>query len=140
MKKPINTIASFILTVFFICIVLFLMIEVFHIADSNTGARAFIFEGISFVILLVIIGFGRGISSAVGSGMYPPICATTVLYAIISLVYNVAACDMKSTAVFTLLNLLLLFVYFCIVIPMAVAGSNAKSESTDVINTHNIRR
>lgn len=138
-KNRFTTVASLLLTTFFVCIIIFVMLEVLEIQDSDTGIRPLVFTIIDFIMVYIIIGFGKSIANAVGGGMYPSICGTTVVYSVINIAFNCLERDMDSTAIFTLINLVMLFVYFCIVIPLAVAGSGQEEEKRiDPNRTNNI--
>lgn len=143
-KKMMSTIMSFILSLFLVCIALFAMLELLEIQDSEAGVRAFVFASINFLILIVVIGFGKSVASAVGA-MYPAICLSTIVYTLVNLSFNFAACNMESTALFTIIDLLIMFVYFCIVAPMVVFGVGNDDEDTSQKNdfnnnNYNIRR
>lgn len=144
MKGGISTIASFLLSVFFICIVIFLMLEVLEIQYSYIGFSALIFPIIDFLILITVIGFGKGFSKIIGIGMYAPVCTATVLYTIVNLAFNCIACDMHSFAGFVLINLVTMFVYLCVVIPIAVtgyssgAGEKEGDGASNEIKYHNV--
>lgn len=141
MKKMMTIAASILLSIFFFCIVLYLMIEVLELQDTKVGIRPFIFASIDFLIILITIGFGKNVAQIVGTAMYAPIAASTVIYSIAMLSFNCLCSDMESTAMFTLINLGLLFVYLCVVIPLVItgAGREVQQEASEPIKIHNIK-
>lgn len=140
MKKAINTFAAVILSLFFIAIVLVIMIGVRKVQDADNGTAAFVFAGIEFLVLLLVFGLGRSVSSAIGVEMYAVLCTTTVIYVIIGSIVNCVAPDDLSTVWFTLINLALLFIYAVISVPLCVTGANSAQDRVpaDPMNPRNM--
>ena len=134
-----STIISLILSVFLVCIALFAMLAVLKVQDSAAGTEALVFSSINFFILIVIIGFGKNIASAIGA-RYPAICLSTIIYTVINLAFNFAACNMDSTVLFTLVNLIIIFIYLSVTLPILVFGIGRENSNDDEIKEHNIRR
>lgn len=141
MKRTMTIVASLLLSSFFFCIVLFAMLEVLKLQETSVGIRPFIFAVIDYLIILITLGFGKNLSEAVGRAMYVPIAVSTVVYSLGSLAFNCYGIDIGSTALFTLIDLIMLFVYLCIVIPLAVtgAGREEQPEVSERIKTHNLK-
>lgn len=140
MKKVLNTWAAIGLSLFFIAIVLVLMIGVLEVQDADNGTAAFVFAGIEFFILLMVFGLGQSFSRSIGVEMYTVLCTTTVVYVILGTIVNCAVPDSLSTVAFTLIDLVLLFVYFIVSVPLCVTGANSAGDRqpVDPMNPHNL--
>lgn len=134
---------SVVLSLFYMAIVLFLMLKVLFVQDCDNSVSPFVFVGISFIAVLVVVGFGKSVSKAIGSGMYPGVCLSTVLYAVAAAVYNCAAADKLGFGMFTLFDLIILFVYLAATLPIAVRGANSDvldtEEKPNEIKYHNVQ-
>ncbi len=139
MKKAVYTITSLLLCVMFVCLMLFIMLEGIHILDSSNGSRAMVFTGIDICLLLILVGLGKPISKYVGISMYVPICVATAAYMLLAFGSTFALSFVLPTLIFTIVKLVLLFIFFCIIIPLAVVGVISKNETEQhEIKKHNI--
>ena len=141
MKKTVSTIASLILTCAFIGIMLFVMIVGLKVFDSDNGQAALIFTVIDFILIFLLVGLGRPFLSLFGVKLYAPICTAAILYAVFGFGATLLTFATLSFFLFTLLKLALLFLFVCIVIPLAVTGANSDKHSEDSrpeIRKHNL--
>ncbi len=127
MKKVIFTVTSLILCVMFACLMLFIMLEGIHILDSKNGTRALIFTGIDVFMLLSLIGFGKPISRYIGVSMYIPICVATVIYMFFAFGTTFGLAFVLPNVLFTTVKLVILFIFFCVTIPLAVVGATSRN-------------
>ena len=125
MKNTLSTIASLILSLFFSCIVFFVLFDVLHILDLNIALPAMVFTIINLLSVIDFIGFGKSLSNAIGIGMYTPICLATIAYTAIHFTLLGFLYNNDSSTTFVLFNLILLFVYFLVIIPLGVTGYNS---------------
>lgn len=125
MKRMLGTIVSLFITLFFMGIIIYVMTEGMHLPDKEAWGGIITFTVIEFLILLVVIGFGKFISGALGTGLYAPLCTVTVFYAILGTALNLILSG-NSSFVVILTNLILLFVYAAIALPITVKGVNSK--------------
>ena len=130
MKKvsPLVLIASLFLSVFFVGIMLFVLLEVLKVGDYQAFPQIMTFAGINLAIFAIVIGGGKFLAGAMGTAPYASICGVTVLYTLIQFVHLGFCFKTDGTAGYTLFHLLLLFVYCAIVIPIGVMGINNKKD------------
>lgn len=128
MKDLAKIVASMLLSLFFIGIIIFVLIGVFDFESSEIFANSLVMVLINFLIVIGVIGFGKPLSKLIGAGMYVPVCVVTVIYLIASFVFTFVMLGTDHEIAYTLVNLVMLFIYLCIVIPMSVAGINSNSD------------
>ena len=139
MKNFLGTVASFLLTAFFMGIILFVQIGIMEIFDEDNGTAFMVFTCISFLFLLIIVGFGKAFMSAVGDASYMSVCMSTVFYVIVCHALNFILFTKLETMKFVLVNLVVLFVYMVITVPIAVKGTNSKDDQyVDPRNPNNL--
>lgn len=140
MKKSLSTIASLILTVFFVCIMLFIMITGMNILDSNNGSITMFFTIIDCLILILLVGLGKPIFRFIGVVMYIPITVATVVYVIVAMSSTLLLFNCLTAFLFTAIKLVMLFVFLCVIIPLAVTGKNTNhnQDTRPEIKKHNI--
>ncbi len=140
MKKSLYTIFSLFLVLAFSGLMLFIMLACLDILDFDNGIRAMVFAVIDLFALLVFVGFGRSISKGIGVGMYVPVCIATVAYIIVSFVLTFITFAIFSELAFTIIKLVLMFIFLCVIIPLIVAGINSKrnEDTRQEIKKHNI--
>ena len=129
MKKasPLVLIASLFLSVFFVGIMLFVLLEVLKVGDYHAFPQIITFAGINLAIFALVIGGGKFLANAMGTAPYASVCAGTVIYTF-QFTHLGFCFKTDATAGYTLFHLLLLFVYCAIVIPIGVMGINNKKD------------
>ena len=122
-KKRLVPIMSTFMICFYIVIVLFTFFAVLHIDVLSNFLMALVFEIIGFVLLAYFI-LGNVWSKSLKVGYFVPLLMVTVIYTILLDVINMLFVATMIKSHFILVNLILLFVYCMIAIPMYVMGKN----------------
>jgi hypothetical protein len=117
MKK----ILSSFLWVFYVAIILYVFFAVLNINTLQNFASALTFEIIGFVALAYFI-FCNMFSKPIKVGYFVPLVITTVIYTIALDIVNFVCITSVSSVIFTLIHLVLLFVYCLVSIPMYLMG------------------
>lgn len=140
MNRLLSTIVSLLLTIFFVCIMFFVMISGMNIFESDNGSTAMVFTIIDSLILIGLVGLGKPVSKAIGVGMFAPITAAAIVYTIVAMASTLLLAGCLSSFFFTLVKLVLLFIFLCVVIPLAVSGKNNKrdEDTRPEIRKHNM--
>jgi len=117
MKK----ILSCFLWVFYVAIIMYVFFAVLKIDTLDNFVSALVFEIIGFVALAYFV-FCNMFSRPIKIGYLIPLIMTTVIYTIALDVINFACITSVSSVQFTLIHLILLFVYCLVSIPMYLMG------------------
>lgn len=139
-NRFLSTIASLFLTMFFVGIMYYVMIEGVHILDSSNAVASMVFTALDSLILIVLVGLGKPISKAIGVGTFAPVTVATVIYTILAMGATLLMFGSASAFLFTLIKLILLFIFLCVVIPLAVVGKTTKTneDTRPEIRKHNL--
>lgn len=124
-KKGLITVFSVFVVLFYIAIVVYVFFAILHINKLANFEAAMIFEIIGFLILLLFV-FGNVLFRPVKMGYSVSLVIMTVVYTIILDVLNIAFIATMPPAYFVLTNLIVLFVYCLVSIPMFIMGSRIK--------------
>ena len=113
MKKasPLVLIASLFLSVFFVGIMLFVLLEVLKVGDYHAFPQIITFAGINLAIFALVIGGGKFLANAMGTAPYASVCAVTVIYTLIQFTHLGFCFKTDATAGYTLFHLLLLLLH-----------------------------
>ena len=106
---------------FYIVIIMYIFFEILHIDTLKNFQSAMIFEIIGFVLLAYFI-LGNIALKPIKTGYFVPLMMVVILYTIILDVVNIAMVAHISHAKFVLINLIVLFIYCLISIPMYIMG------------------
>lgn len=117
MKK----VLSCLLWVFYVTIILYVLFAVLKINTLENFVSALIFETIGFVALAYFI-FCNMFTNPVKVGYFVPLTMVTVIYTIILDIVNITCVVTVDSAFFTLIHLVLLFVYGFVSVPMYLMG------------------
>ena len=117
MKK----VLSCFLWVFYVAIILYVFFAVLNINTLENFASALIFWIIGFLALAYFI-FCNMFSNPIKVGYFVPLVMTTAVYTVILDVVNIACITTVGNVFFTLIHLVLLFVYCLVSIPMYLMG------------------
>lgn len=120
-KKGLTIGLSAFVICFYIFIVMYVFFEILHtdtLANFETGM---IFEIIGFLFLTYFI-LGSLISKTIKTGFFVPLLMVTVLYTILLDIINIVLITSMPHVFFVLANLILLFIYCMISIPMYIMG------------------
>ncbi len=125
MKTGLTGVLSGFLLAFYLGILMYVFFAVNHIEKMINFSSAMIFEIIGFLLLGYLV-FGKLLSKRIKTGFFVPLVAVTVIYTIILDVINLICVRTMSHEFFILLNLVLLFVYCIVSIPIYIIGKNEK--------------
>lgn len=125
-KISIGSIMSLFLSIFFSIIVVFTLFAILHIDDYDAFPAVLTFTIINLIVIIIVSSFGKSIAAKVGAATFISVCTTTVLYSLIQFIHLGFAYKTASTSGYVLFNLIALFVYFLIIIPVAIMGANNK--------------
>ncbi|SES66264.1 hypothetical protein SAMN02910413_0348 [Pseudobutyrivibrio sp. C4] len=117
MKK----VLSCFLWVFYVAIILYVLFAVLNIDTLENFVSALVFESIGFISLAYFI-FCNMFSKPIKVGYFVPLLMATIIYTIVLDVVNIACVATVGSVFFTLINLVLLFVYCLVSIPMYLMG------------------
>ena len=105
----------------YVLIKMYVLFGIIHIDLFKNFLIGLIFELISFVILTTLI-IGNIVSKSIKLGYFIPLLMVTVIYAVLLDVLCIVFLSTMATPFFILCNLVLLFVYCLISIPMYAIG------------------
>lgn len=117
MKK----ILSCFLLIFYITIIFYVFFAVLNINTLENFVPALIFEIIGFLVLAYFV-LGNMFSNSIKVGFLIPLLMITVVYTIVLDVINIACITSVGSVFFTLIHLVVLFVYCLVSIPMYLMG------------------
>ncbi len=106
---------------FYIAIIMYLFFAVLHIDALANFETAITFECIGFLLLGYFI-IGNIVSKQIKTGYFVPLLMGTIIYTVLLDVLNIAFIVTMPHVFFVLANLVLLFIYCLISIPMYVMG------------------
>lgn len=114
------TLTTFIIA-FYVVIIMYVFFAVLHIDTLENFISAMIFEIIGFCLLTYFV-LGNILTKPIKTGYFVPLILTTVVYTIALDVVNLACVATMSNVFFVLVNLILLFIYCLVSIPMYIMG------------------
>lgn len=120
-KKGLTFILTAFLIAFYTVIIFFLMLSIFNIDETDNFGTAIIFEIIGILLIAFFI-LGGILSESISTGYLVPLIMVTVIYALVLDVINIVMARTMSSNFFVLVNLIVMFVYCMISIPMYVMG------------------
>ena len=120
-KRALSVALYSFMLLFYIGIVFYFLIEILHADTLSNFLAASIFEIIGFVFLAYFLISGLAISP-VKMGYFPSLLIVTIVYIVLLNVVNFALISVISGPFFILLNLILLFVYGLVAIPIYIMG------------------
>lgn len=123
--------AAFIV-VFYFAIILYVLFAIQHINTLDNCVAALIFEFIGFVALGYFVMNGVWLKH-IKIGYFVPLVLMTILYTIALDIVNIACVVSVKTTTFVLINLIILFIYCLISIPMYVMGMKYKENNEEEI-------
>lgn len=123
-----TTLVSGFLSLFLIGIIVFVLIGIVEVLDYNAGVPALVFEIINMLCVGVMFGLGSVIRKATGTATFAGVATVTGLYTVIQLVFTLLAVKDMGPMWFTLVSLIILFVYCLIVLPLCLNGAKHKND------------
>lgn len=121
MRRQTTVIAAGVLLAFYIGIIMYVFFSLLHIDLLANFVSAMVFEVIGFLALGYLV-LSNILLKQIKTGYFVPLVMVSVIYTIILDVINIAYVATTSQAVFMLLNIVLLFIYCLISIPMYLMG------------------
>ena len=118
-SSPLSGILTLLLYLFYAAIMLFIMFELRGIKEAANYKAAMLFEGIGFVIGALVI-LSRSFAAKLDIGFFIPVLGITMLYTVVLHVLCIILLSIFSSKIFLLVNLLLLFVYCLVTVPMVL--------------------
>lgn len=122
-----GTAIAMFLALFLIAILLVAMLGIMKITDYDAGVPAMIFAIINMVTIAFVYGMGGTISKKIGVGGYAPIAGMTGVYTIAQFIYMFVAYKDAEPLKYTLISMIILFIYCLISLPIALNGSKNKN-------------
>lgn len=122
-----GTAIALFLSMFLIAILLVLMIGILKVTDYDAGIPATIFAAINMVLLAFVYGLGGAITKKIGVGGYAPVAGMTGVYTVVQFIYMFASYKEAKPMNYTLISMIILFVYCLISLPIALNGSKNKN-------------
>ena len=120
-KRALSVALYSFMLVFYLGIVLYIFIEILHADTLSNFLAASIFEIIGFVFLAYFLISGLAVSP-VKMGYFPSLLIVTIVYIVLLNVVNFTLISVVSGSFFILLNLILLFIYGLVAIPIYIMG------------------
>lgn len=119
-KRKVVALSVFLLA-FYMAIVMYVFFAVLHIEVLANFGTGMFFEILGFIILSYFV-LSNLLSKRVKTGFFVPLIIITVIYTIILDVINMVFIIVMPHTLFVLLNIVLLFVYCLISMPMFIMG------------------
>ena len=120
-KKGLSLFFTAFMLAFYFFIVMFAFFKILHIDLFENFFVAIIFEVISFAILSCLV-FVKMLGKQIKTGYFVPLVIVTVIYMIIINLMNFVGIAFVPNVFFTLIHLVVLFVYCLLSIPMFIMG------------------
>lgn len=122
MSKSKISVIGIILSLFFSGIVLVALFVLWDLHDQPYYALKTMFAGINLVIIVAFAGFSKFLCKALTTPMFAAISVTSGLYTVIQFIVLGINFSNDSAKGFVLFQLILLFVYLLIVLPIGKMG------------------
>lgn len=120
-KKYMTSVLSLFLIFIYIAIIMYIFFGVVHVNTLVNFQSAIIFELIGFFILTYLV-FSNILSKTIKIGFFVPLVIVTIVYTIILDIVNIVLVVTMPHVFFLLINLVLLFIYCLVSIPMYIMG------------------
>lgn len=120
-KRKLSIFLYSFLLCFYVGIVMYVFFAMIHIEKLSNFHAAFIFEIIGFLFLAYFI-IGGIIYSPIKIGFFPALLIITIVYTVILDALNFVFIGVLPNASFILVNLIILFVYCMIAVPIYIMG------------------
>lgn len=120
-KKGVTVALTTFIIAFYVAIIMYVFFAVLHIDALANFISAMTFEIIGFCLLTYFV-LGNILAKPIKIGYFVPLILVTVVYTIALDVINLACVATMSNVFFVLVNLVLLFIYCLVSIPMYIMG------------------
>lgn len=122
-SKVTKIVFSCFLLLFYFAIVMYVFLAVMRVDVLQNFIAGMVFESIGFLLLVIFI-LKNIFTQTMKVGYFVPMLIVMIAYIILLNILNMLAIEVLPSVVFILLNLVLLFVYCVITIPMYIMGKN----------------
>lgn len=126
-KLSFGSIASLFLAMFFSFIVIFVLFAFLRITDYSGYPAVIIFSFINLILIILVASCGIPIIHKAGGAIYAVICMVTAIYTLFEFVYLSFQFKTESITGYLFYQLVILFIYFLIVIPVGINGLKNKN-------------
>lgn len=109
------------LMLFYFGIVMYAFIAVRHADTFENFTSALFFEAIGFLLLACFI-IGGFLFAPIKTAFYPILLTLTILYTVFIQIFNFTQISVASNVFFILINLIILFIYLLISVPIYIIG------------------
>ncbi len=106
---------------FYFVIVMYTLLAVVHVNGFLNLIGSMVFEGIGFVLLACLV-LSNILFRNIKIGYYAPLIMITVFYILLLNVINLFCVKIMPNSLFILVNLIVLFAYCLLAIPMYIKG------------------
>ena len=121
------------LSAFFIGIMFYILFEVIHIQEYSVYGMAVFFAAVNFSLLFLLCLFSAYLPHVLNTASFISLCFTTGLFTVIQNLNLIFFSGLYTKTAYVLFNLILLFVYSCIVLPtvaMGIKNNKTRRENT----------
>ena len=120
-KRGLTLISSILMLFFYVFILLYSFFVVLNIDAIENYEISIVFEGIGIIVLIYFI-CGNILNKPIKTGYFVPLLIITITYTIILDVLNLFLITSLPYVWFVFMNMILLFIYCLVSIPMYVMG------------------
>lgn len=120
-KRSLALVFSILMIVFYVLILSYSFFVVLNIDTIENYEISIVFEGIGIIALFYFI-CGNILNKPIKTGYFVPLLIITITYTIILDILNLVLITSLSHVWFVLMNMVLLFIYCLVSIPMYVMG------------------
>lgn len=121
MKNVGAAVMTGLILVFYIAIIMIVFFPVLHINEARNFGAAMTFEVIGFLLLLLLV-IGSILTAKVKTGYFVPLIMVSGAYTLLRNIITMVFVGILPSIAFILLNLILLFVYCILSVPMLMMG------------------
>mgnify|MGYP001266081195 CR=1 FL=1 len=132
MKKSVFTagfFAALFLTLFLIGILLFGVVAFLPIGEYDTFPAVAVFLGLNLMAMMIVFGLGSLLARAMSVPCYTVSALLTVIYSAIQFAILLIGFDKLSVLTYIFWQLVLVFVYAAILLPITIIGIKANQHS-----------
>ena len=120
-KRSLSVVLYSMLLVFYIVIVMYVFKEILHADELENFFVALVFEIIGFILLAYFV-IGQLALAPVKIGFFPSLLIATLVYVVLLNALNLLFILFVPKTYLVLSNLILLFIYFLVSVPIYIMG------------------
>jgi len=126
-KFSLGSIAALFLSLFFSIIVIFFIFSYLKINEYEAFPAVITFASINLIVIILMTSYGKLIVNKAGAATFIALCTITTIYTVFQFVYLALQYQDASAVGYILFNLIILFIFFLIVIPVGMIGTKNKN-------------